>query len=200
MKIGRMISPAIATHAALTKTHGVATAIQDTAPLATHEAAKTAVHAVAGAYLAKTSQSDQTLSDTEIPAAIARDQEVVDAIAFHAGIATAHQNAPALIATHKDDANAHHTPPATRTIVSGTYAGNDTDNRQITTGFKCSLVILCQSLGATRIVIPTALAIDVSDGMADMTDAELHATDGFVVDQTAMNMSGVTYYYWAISE
>jgi len=100
MKIGRMVGPAIATHAALTKTHGVATEIQDTAPLATHEAAKTGVHAVGAAYLAKTSQSDQTLSDAEIPAAIARNTEVVDAIGFHAAIPTAHQNAPALIAAH----------------------------------------------------------------------------------------------------
>ncbi|GAI93500.1 unnamed protein product, partial [marine sediment metagenome] len=54
MRIGRSITTAIAVHAAL----------------------KQAVHSVGEAFLAKTSQSDQSISDAEIPDAIARDAEV----------------------------------------------------------------------------------------------------------------------------
>lgn len=99
MRIGRSVSTAIATHAALTDTHGVTTKIADTDELDTHEVLtlthgvttkiadtdeldthevlKTGVHSVGEAYLTKTSQSDQSLSDTEIPAAIARDAEAI---------------------------------------------------------------------------------------------------------------------------
>ena len=66
MKIGRSIQTLIAAHSAL----------------------KTGVHAVADAFLAKTSQEDQTLSDAEIPATIARDAEVTSAIATHSGADT----------------------------------------------------------------------------------------------------------------
>lgn len=52
--------------------------------IAAHSALKTGVHAVSTAYIAKTSQSAQTLSDTEIPAAIARDAEVVIEVAAEA--------------------------------------------------------------------------------------------------------------------
>jgi len=68
MKIGRSISTQIAAHAAL----------------------KTGVHAVGASYLAKTSQADQTLSDTEIPAAIMRDAEHV---AAHVGARAYHDAA-----------------------------------------------------------------------------------------------------------
>lgn len=89
---------------------------------------------------------------------------------------------------------------AGKSIATGNYTGNGADNRQITTGFKCSLVILTWTLSSSRIVIPTALAIDIADGVSDITDVALHATDGFEVDNQWMNSNAVTYYYWAISE
>lgn len=110
MKIGRMIAPAIASHAAL----------------------KTGVHGVAAAYLAKTTQASQDLSDAEIPDAIARDLEVVNAIASHAGIATAHQNAPALINTHAALKTGVHGiklayKAADENVISSTTLQNDDD-------------------------------------------------------------------------
>ncbi len=77
MRVGRSISTAIASHSALTDTHGVTTKIADTDELDAHQVLKTGVHAVGEDYLPKTSQSDQSLSDTEIPAAIARDAEAI---------------------------------------------------------------------------------------------------------------------------
>ena len=82
-----------------------------------HEAKTTGVHGVASDYLAKTSQAAQTLGDAEIPAAIARDTEVTAEIATHAGLATVHQDAPALIATHAGIATAHHSKSIDDCIV-----------------------------------------------------------------------------------
>lgn len=104
MKIGRSPEVLIDAHAALTKSHGVANAIQDTAPLVTHAAAKTGVHAVAGAYLAKTSVAGQTLGDAEIPAAIARDDEVATAVSDEATARDIAIAAEALLRANADGA------------------------------------------------------------------------------------------------
>ncbi len=137
-------------------------------------------------------------------------------IATHTAIATAHQNAPAIaasaIATHAGNANAHHTPPATRTIVSGSYAGNNAENRQITTGFKCSFVVIIgERRDGTTLYEGMALLIPNISGYADRNTvgfeamAYLHASNGFIVSigsgsSEKFNYSGETYYYWAISE
>ncbi len=87
------------------------------------------------------------------------------------------------------------------TIATGSYTGNGADDRQITTGFKCSRVVAQQNLARGREIYGTLPnAIDQADGVADKTDLALHATDGFVVDNTIMNYVDQTYYYWAISE
>ncbi len=90
------------------------------------------------------------------------------------------------------------------TIATGTYTGNDGNNRQITTGFKCSLVIL-YSPWSTKV-----LAVMMPDGGAEVATAVfgmtggsgLHATDGFVVYHTTdfINEDTIVTPYWAISE
>lgn len=89
---------------------------------------------------------------------------------------------------------------AGKEIATGSYSGNDADNRQIATGFKCSLVLLARSdvLTRCRICYPS-ITYQVDTGTAK-TDCLLHATDGFVVDRVAMNETTRTFYYWAISE
>jgi len=89
------------------------------------------------------------------------------------------------------------------TLISSTYVGNAGANRQITTGFKCSLVIVTDSIayllisqradGNTRLHITPAIAFNQGDVL-------LHATDGFVVDGNPANANAVTYTYWAISD
>lgn len=86
-------------------------------------------------------------------------------------------------------------------IATGSYVGNDGAARQITTGFKCSCVIILHLTSAdwNSLLIPSA-AVTIN-GVALAVTA-LHATDGFVVDAVAdnTNHSANTYYYWAISE
>ena len=94
----------------------------------------------------------------------------------------------------------------TRTIVTGSYTGNDGTNRQVATGFKCSFVFIHQdtedSTAATMLLIPN-VSIALA-GIEKPAYASLHATDGFVVGDGAMpnhfNVTSETYYYWAISE
>ncbi|MBA7522528.1 hypothetical protein ES705_14647 [subsurface metagenome] len=94
---------------------------------------------------------------------------------------------------------------AAKKIATGSYTGSGAA-RQVTTGFKCSLVIIETATGewATQAawVIPNmsmsarAAAIDNAS-----THSWLHATDGFgLSDNLMLNKNGVTYYYWAISE
>lgn len=96
------------------------------------------------------------------------------------------------------------------TIATGIYAGNNGNSRQITTGFKCSFVLvasplwdyLCMSIATdVGIFIRTTLTTDVYDAIS--TRMLLHATDGFIVDNSgsaSINKSGAFYPYWAISE
>ncbi len=98
-----------------------------------------------------------------------------------------------------------------RTIVTGTYTGNNGDTRQIATGMKCSMVIIigtAAQAGNQWTLIPNACVSHNTtprhDNDVDRT--HLHATDGFVVDKDgpigviASNDDTVVYYYWAISE
>ncbi len=90
-------------------------------------------------------------------------------------------------------------PP--KEIVTGSFAGDDGDNRQITTGFKCSLVIATADGAFGSILIPNQ-ANRIADNIVLTGGTQLHATDGFSVYQTGdnMNAAGKTYYWWAISE
>ena len=95
-------------------------------------------------------------------------------------------------------------PAIGRQVVSGTYSGTGVDDRQITTGFKCSCVLLFASTGAVRytwLIMPDGTARHDSSGdLTSVTDALLHATDGFVVDENmANNASYDPYDWWAIS-
>lgn len=176
--------------------------------ISAHSALKTGVHAVSTAFLAKTSQLDQTLGDSEIPAAIARDTEVAFAVGAEA---EAREEADT---THAGLPNVHHeaiTPAEVAGLISGSritgnYTGNQTV-RQITTGFKCSMVIILIA-GVSdyylAVLIPNlALAIK-SAASSDRTAAtHLHATDGFTLGDNSvldMNTTDKVYYYWAISE
>jgi hypothetical protein len=93
-------------------------------------------------------------------------------------------------------------PQPRRQVAYGNYTGNDVDGRQITTGFKCAIVIILGNASTRAGVIVNP------DDPANMTFAggnwaggtTLHATDGFVVYKTAdvMNDVGLTYRYYAI--
>jgi len=88
------------------------------------------------------------------------------------------------------------------TAVIGTYTGNDTDNRQITTGFPCGLVVIGCSLTYAWICPSTTRAIRVKtdpEVIVTNTQALLHATDGFLVDQVEANQSIRTYVYAAVA-
>lgn len=88
---------------------------------------------------------------------------------------------------------------AAENVATGSYTGNDTDDRQITVGFKCSLVILYDvtTSSKSRICYP-GVTFDKID--TQKTDCLLHASDGFIVDHLDVNVSARNYNYWAISE
>lgn len=90
-------------------------------------------------------------------------------------------------------------PAQAKLIATGSYTGDDTDNRQIITGFKCSMVS-CVSVATMNHRVAFPLVAFRPDGRAAETDCVLHATDGFEVDAASMNAATYTYYYWAISE
>jgi len=88
-------------------------------------------------------------------------------------------------------------------IVSSTYTGADGDDRQITTGFACKLVIVYTTAGDDWLwVCCSQTASYKLSGTpaftAGATDVLLHATDGFVVDQENANHNGETYRYCAL--
>ena len=96
-------------------------------------------------------------------------------------------------------------PTGGATIATGTYTGDGTGPRQITTGFKCSLVVLLDSTTTSEywLVIPNRLLYTTSTNV--VTYLQLHATDGFSVQAGGGssawgNVLNNVYYYWAISE
>jgi len=88
------------------------------------------------------------------------------------------------------------------TIATGSYTGNDADDRQITVGFKCSMVIVSGFTSHFWIVYGASGTIhQINDTTTlNKTDVLLHGTDGFVVDRINANFVDNTHYYFAISE
>ena len=101
----------------------------------------------------------------------------------------------AAIATHKAIADAHQTA---RKVVTGTYTGDGSDDRQITVGLKCSIVIILSPVATRHIVIVPNRSIAVDDGQ--LQSEYLHASDGFNVYNVGANQNLDVFYYWAISE
>jgi len=89
-----------------------------------------------------------------------------------------------------------------RPIITGSYSGDDADDRQITTGMKCTRVCITQDGNAGNWVMIPGDARSGWTGALLAGGSELHATDGFTVYQTtdAINAVGQTYRYWAIGE
>ena len=88
-------------------------------------------------------------------------------------------------------------------VVNSTYTGNDANNRQITTGFACKLIILYADVGGVDylwLCTSTSGSAKQSAGATTVlsTDLVLHATDGFEVDASNANVNTYTYYYCAI--
>ncbi|GAI43060.1 unnamed protein product [marine sediment metagenome] len=94
-------------------------------------------------------------------------------------------------------------PTAGKSIATGSYTGNGDVGRQITTGFKCSCVIIANTTDANQsgYIVPGGSVSQFSS--PEEADGALHASDGFTVGHTAgrhLNLGGNSYRYWAISE
>jgi len=90
-----------------------------------------------------------------------------------------------------------------RKVATGTYTGDNTEDRQITNGFKCSLVYLSTEYKGWLITPDVAQEISDSATISTLTGGtSLHATDGFIVYKTGdvTNQGAILHYYWAISE
>lgn len=100
-------------------------------------------------------------------------------------------------------------------VAFGSYTGNDVDDRQIATGFKCSAAHIVMNyemvLEYEWFLIPAATTVHniTSDyhGTQEVSRTYLHTSDGFVVDNErplpgtyGTNENTKIYYYWAISE
>ncbi|GAI24319.1 unnamed protein product [marine sediment metagenome] len=111
------------------------------------------------------------------------------------------QDAAAAISVHTAIADAHQT---TREVKAGTYTGDASDDRQIAVGFKCKIVFVFRNLtNPTQWIchMQTEAAKFLLGGASSQaSDLELHATDGFVVDNMTCNILDDVYNYLAISE
>jgi len=94
-------------------------------------------------------------------------------------------------------------PPTVPRIATGTYTGNAADGRQITTGFKCSMVVIITfatlngRISRIWVAIPNITKVEAQD-TGGTGEVSLHATNGFVVNALYSNANLITYYYWAI--
>lgn len=89
------------------------------------------------------------------------------------------------------------------TVATGSYTGNGNDNRQITVGFKCSLVFAYNTTHTSYCGIMFPNVQRKAESVNKLTGGTtLHASDGFIVFDTTdnMNTNGEVSYYWAISE
>lgn len=134
---------------------------------------------------------DGLIALAQLVAAVCSETEADNKITSHAGD----------VDPHADRAYAD---GIIKQIASGSYTGNETP-RQVTVGFKCSLVIISSgdTPNTVNILIPN-MSIRGSDSPsigANLASAWLHASDGIGLSgSTSANKSGETYYYWAISE
>uniref|UniRef100_A0A6M3IXQ3 Tail protein n=2 Tax=viral metagenome TaxID=1070528 RepID=A0A6M3IXQ3_9ZZZZ len=85
-------------------------------------------------------------------------------------------------------------------IVSSNYAGNNGNDRQITTGFVCKAVFVTDLTAYQWLCISASGTTKwtTAPAMSFVSDVVLHATDGFAVDAAHANATGTTYYYVAI--
>lgn len=99
--------------------------------------------------------------------------------------------------------------PSQVLIDSGTFTGNDADNRQVTTGFKCNLVIIHATNDPTRTgylisstVTRNLRHLDAGAYHTVLAGSNLHASDGFVVSKTSdeLNWNAVVYSYFAMGQ
>ena len=95
-------------------------------------------------------------------------------------------------------------PSGGPTIAAGSFSGNGADNRQITVGFKCSLVfVYLGPFTGVNGILYANVAERIDAGLHLTGGSGLHGTDGFLVSQTTDGLNNgnpYTYYYWAISE
>ena len=90
--------------------------------------------------------------------------------------------------------------PSVKLMATGTYTGNASGGRQITTGFKCNLIMIVNTTNYSYsgYILPGgSIALFSSPASGGGT---LHGTNGFVLDGTHLNRNNHVYYYWAISE
>lgn len=97
--------------------------------------------------------------------------------------------------------------PAGAGFASGTYTGDGTSDRQITTGFLCKAVFIQRQVagaGVSFFVLlnvegDSSLKIEDTDQVDDVAKPYLHASDGFIVsfDADGANYDGGTYKYVA---
>ena len=93
-------------------------------------------------------------------------------------------------------------------VVTGSYTGNAAETaRQITTGMKCSMVVILAVAGGDKVIlviIPNEAISQKAAVTFDITaKCVIHATDGFTVSFNNLefgNLLDQVYYYWAISE
>lgn len=89
--------------------------------------------------------------------------------------------------------------PKPKQVATGTYTGNNANDRQITTGFKCSMVVvLSPDESYYTGIILAGFSIRLDSGAEQPN--YLHASDGFNVYKDYLNATGSVYTYWAISE
>ena len=90
--------------------------------------------------------------------------------------------------------------PSVKSMATGTYTGNASGGRQITTGFKCNLIMIVNTTNYSYsgYILPGgSIALFSSPAPGGGT---LHGTNGFVLDGTHLNRNNHVYYYLAISE
>lgn len=189
MIIGRSITSQIAAHNVLkTGVHGVATDYVAKTTDSTQLIVNAAVKAAAGIVLSKlvntyllptimTTRGDIVIRNATVPARLAKGNS--------GDVLTMGANDPAWVAGLQ--------------LTTGTYDGNNGDARQIALGFKPKLVFVFTPTSAIYVIMYGSCSVR-SAAASHADDSALnyiHATDGFVVDNSTslMNTTGTTYQY-----
>ena len=97
--------------------------------------------------------------------------------------------------------------PGVLRVTEGSYTGNTGALRQITVGFKCSLVLIQKSARTWTLIRNVSACNHHYNTTPFHVDRsaqglQLHATDGFVVDSddNGANGNALGYGYWAVSQ